>query len=63
MKAPSLRLTLRRLEAMQEALIFRMAGEIEEGEDMPDQFDYDYALYWVNQQIAKRKRPATEEKG
>lgn len=46
------RLTLRRLEAIQEALIHRLAGEIEP--DCPKIEDYDAALTWVSDEIRKR---------
>ena len=51
-------LTRRRLEAIQEALNARRAGEID-----VDQFvirgDYEAALRWTQEQIAKR-RPSRE---
>ena len=50
----SARLTLKRLRAIEEALIFRLAGEIEPLEDEPSDEDYDKALEWASDQIAKR---------
>lgn len=52
------RLTRRRLEAIQEALIHRLAGEIElytDDKDAPTQDDYDRALDWVTAELARRK--------
>lgn len=47
-------LTVKRLRAIEEALIFRLAGEIEDGDDAIAREDYDAALAWVNDQIARR---------
>jgi hypothetical protein len=48
------RLTMKRLRAIQEALMFRLAGEIEDGDDAIPAEDYDTALDWVSEQIARR---------
>lgn len=50
-------LTLRRLNAIEEALSSRMAGERDCGDDpdMPNDDDYDAAYEWVSEQISKRK--------
>ena len=53
------RLTIRRLEAMREALLFRTAGEIEQyedDEDAPTYEDYDTACNWVTEEIGRRER-------
>lgn len=50
------RLTKRVLNAMSEALEFRLAGEIENygyDDDIPIE-DYEDACRWVSQQLAKR---------
>lgn len=47
------RLTLRRLRAIEEALIFRLADEIEDNDDAIPREDYDAALAWVNDQIGR----------
>jgi len=49
-----IRLTMKRLHAIEEALIFRLAGEIEDGDDAIATEDYDAALLWVNEEIARR---------
>jgi hypothetical protein len=41
---------------MEEALIFRLAGEIEDGDDAIATEDYDAALAWVSKEIARRER-------
>lgn len=51
-----IRLTLRRLRAMEEALIFRLNGEIEDDDAVASE-DYDAALAWVSEQIARRMLP------
>ncbi len=57
------RLTLRRLRAIEEALIHRLAGEIdiEQADDddgeLPKWADYDSAQNWCADQIAKREKP------
>ncbi len=48
------RLTCKRLRAIEEALIFRLAGEIEDSDDAIVREDYDAGLEWVNDQIARR---------
>jgi hypothetical protein len=48
------RLTRRRLLAIQEALIFRLAGEFDESDtECPPPEDYDKALDWVTARLAK----------
>lgn len=50
------RLTLKRLKAMQGAVIAMLAGEVGEG-DWPEGVsveDMDAASAWINEQIAKR---------
>jgi hypothetical protein len=49
------RLSRRRLEAMEEALTARLAGEIEDVEGKVE--DYHAALQWVRQEIRKREKP------
>jgi hypothetical protein len=49
------RLTLKRLRAIEEALIFRLAGEIEAHDDAIPAEDYDAALDWVIEEIARRE--------
>ena len=50
------RLTLRRLNAIEEALSARLAGErdCEDAPDAPTDPDYEAAYQWVDEQIAKR---------
>lgn len=48
------RLTKRLLAAIEEALIFRSAGEL--GPEAQSAQDYDDALEWVAQQLAKREK-------
>ena len=51
-----MRLTVRRLAAIEEALCSRLAGPIDlEGEDFCID-DYDHALSWVWQEMARRKQ-------
>jgi hypothetical protein len=53
------RLTLRRLEAIVEALGSRTAGEIDvEDEDAPTRDDYEEALDWALAEIARRRSRA-----
>lgn len=50
------RLTIKRLEAIQEALLSRLAGEIDvQDDDAPTHDDYDRAADWVTEQISKRE--------
>jgi citrate lyase beta subunit len=48
------RLTCKRLRAIEEALIFRLAGVIEGSEDAIAREDYEAALELVNDQTARR---------
>ena len=50
------RLTMARLRAIEEALIFRLAGEIEDGDEAISTADYEAALRWATAQIARRDR-------
>jgi hypothetical protein len=45
-----------RLRAIEEALIFRLAGEIEDDDEAISTADYDAALRWASEQIARRNR-------
>lgn len=56
MKTRSPSLTARLLEAIEEALIFRTAGEL--GAEALPAIDYDDALEWVAYQLAQRERAA-----
>ena len=47
------RLTVKRLRAIEEALIFRLAGEIEDDDAVPRR-DYEAALAWVSARLARR---------
>ncbi len=53
-------LSRRRMEAIQEALIHRLAGELEATHEGLAHRDYDAALSWVSERLAKRSthRPA-----
>ncbi len=54
------RLSKRRMEAIKEALIYCLAGEIEEAGDGLAPSDYDAALTWVSERLERRltHRPA-----
>ncbi len=54
------RLSRRRMEAIQEALIHRLAGELEDTGGGLAHRDYDAALGWVSDRLARRstRRPA-----
>jgi hypothetical protein len=55
------RLTRRRLLAIQEALIFRLAGEFDESDtECPPFEDYDKALDWVTERLTKIGSPNGE---
>ena len=45
------RLSRRRMEAIQEALIHRLAGEIEDAGDGLTHRDYDAALGWISDRL------------
>lgn len=49
------RLSRRRLSAIEEALMMRLAGEIEDVDGRHE--DYTAALQWVRQEIRKREKP------
>lgn len=51
------RLTKKRLEAIIEALTFRLAGEIDVdlNDEMPSSDDYEMALEWAIEELAKRR--------
>ena len=49
------RLSRRRLDAIEEALMARLAGEIEDVDGKIE--DYHAALQWVRQEIRKRIKP------
>lgn len=53
------RFTTRDLLAIEEALAFRLAGEI--GEEGQPNEDYEAALEKVYQRLARRKAPTTQE--
>lgn len=59
-RRPALRLPRRRMEAIQQALIHRLAGEIEEPGSELTPRDYDAALAWVSDRLQRRSthRPA-----
>ncbi len=48
------RLTMKRLRAIEERLIFRLAGEIEDNDEAILREDYEAALEWVNVELARR---------
>lgn len=52
-----MRLTRRLLEAMQEALIFRLAGEL--GDEAQPVRDYDDAATWIAQKLNKLRSPVS----
>ncbi len=53
------RLSRRRMEAIQEALIHRLAGEIEATDEGLAHRDYDAALGWVSDRLARRSTHRT----
>lgn len=53
-----IRLTVRRLNAMEEALIARLAGEMDIEEHITRE-DYEGALMWVRQERDSRAAPAS----
>jgi hypothetical protein len=51
------RLTKRKIEAIRESLLSRLAGELDGSDgDMPQE-DYEQALEWAEQELAKRGKP------
>lgn len=52
----SINLSKKRLEAIVEALVFRLAAEIDAEDGMPDHKAYEDALTWALQEIEKRTR-------